>query len=238
MKKVNMILVAVAIISSNLYTTPTYAFDWGQFGSKILHSVGIKSDSSNRVKVIKRDKNKPSETKATILSNNRMYQIVDLRSGYKKAKLYAERVGGHLAIIDSKEKSKMLYDFMVSQGYESAYFGLVDEKLDGNWLLCNGQKTYFTNWQAGQPSKEEKNEKYAMLYRKYKNATWKAGSFSPLLENSSTTAFIVEWDKEVKPQEYKEKTTQKEEYGYNDNNDSSWNDSSYVEPNYEEEISG
>lgn len=238
MKKISTMLIAVIIINSNAYSTPTYAFDWGNFGNKILHSVGIKRDTTNRVKVIKRDKNKPSESKATILSNNRMYQIVDLRSGYKKAKLYAERVGGHLAVIDSKEKSKMLYDFMVSQGYESAYFGLIDENLDGNWVLYNDQKVNFTNWQDGQPCKEEKNEKYAMLYKKYKNATWKAGSFSPLLENSNTTAFIVEWDKEVKPQEYKETTSKKEEYRYNDDNDSSWSNSSYVEPNYEEEISG
>lgn len=239
MKKICGILLVLTLTTSSLCATPADAFDWGNFGNKILRSVGISNGGhSSKPKIAKKDKTKPSESKPTILANNRMYQIVDLRSGYKKAELYADRVGGHLAIIDSQEKSRMLYDFMVSQGYDSAYFGLTDEDLNGNWVLPNGQKPKFTNWHSGQPTKEESNERYAMLYRKYKNATWKAGSFSPLLENSNTTAFIIEWDKEVKPQEYKEKVVRKEAPADGGYYEPSWGNSSYEEPDYEEEISG
>lgn len=239
MKKICGFVLALSLITSSLCSTPAQAFDWGNFGNKILQSVGISSGGqASRPKVAKRDKTKPSETKPTILANKRMYQIVDLRSAYKKAVLYAERVGGHLAVIDSKEKSRMLYDFMIAQGYDSAYFGLSDEKLNGNWVLPNRQKAKFTNWHSGQPTKEEQNEKYAMLYRKFGNATWKAGSFSPLLENSNTTAFIIEWDKEVKPQEYKEKVEKQEESASSGYYEPSWGSSSYEKPDYEEEISG
>lgn len=239
MKKICGFVLVLTLATSSLCVTPAHAFDWGIFGNKILQSVGIASGGqASKPKVAKRDKTKPSETKPTILANKRMYQIVDLRSGYKKAALYAERVGGHLAVIDSKEKSRMLYDFMVSQGYDSAYFGLSDEKLNGIWVLPNGQEAKFTNWHSGQPTKAEKNEKYAMLYRKFSNATWKAGSFSPLLENSNTTAFIIEWDKEVTPQEYKEKVVKQEETSSSGYNEPTWSSNSYEEPDYEEEISG
>lgn len=115
MKKICGILLVLTLTTSSLCATPADAFDWGNFGNKILRSVGISNGGhSSKPKIAKKDKTKPSESKPTILANNRMYQIVDLRSGYKKAELYADRVGGHLAIIDSKEKSRMLYDFMVS----------------------------------------------------------------------------------------------------------------------------
>ena len=59
-----------------------------------------------------------------------------------------------------------------------------------------------------------------------------------MLENSNTTAFIIEWDKEVKPQEYKEKVVRQEEPAGGGYYEPSWGNNSYEEPDYEEEISG
>lgn len=190
----------LALLSANVALAATaQAGFFDDTWKKAKNSVGVYDDIYHWTK---KDKTKPSSTKPTILANKRMYQIVDLRSGYNKAKLYAERQGGHLAVIDSVQKSRMLYRFMVNNGYESAYFGLQDEDMDGSWELYNGEKPKFTYWQGGKPRIEEQNEKYAMLYRKYTQGKWKAGSFSPLLENSNTTAFIIEWDKELNPVDY------------------------------------
>lgn len=205
-KKTGVVLSLAVLLGVNtIYVPPAHALDWGKFGTRIIKSIGdtFSGGHSSKPKVVKKDKYKETHSETTIL-DNRMYQIVDIQGGYKKAKLYAERVGGHLAVIDSPRENQLLYNFMVSQGYDSAYIGLIDENLDGNWKLYNGEQPKFLNWHSGQPTREEKNEKYAMLYRKYKNGKWKAGSFSPLLENSNSTAFIIEWDKEVHAADYKE----------------------------------
>lgn len=133
--------------------------------------------------------------KTEILANNKMYHIVDLKCGYKKAKIYAERQGGHLAIIDNRMESKLLYEFMVKHGYKAAYFGIIDQKKDNKWKDVNGNKLKFSFWHKGQPNSDENEAKYGMLYKNYKDGSWKLGSFNNLNESKDGTAFIVEWDK-------------------------------------------
>lgn len=132
---------------------------------------------------------------AKILANHQRYQIIDLKCSYSKAKIEAEMRGGHLAIIDSAYENKLLYDFMVSQGYEGAYFGIIDKNFDGNWKTIRGEKPNYTNWHKEQPARDNANKKYAMLYRIYTKGKWKAGTCSKLDEVKGGTAFIIEWDK-------------------------------------------
>ncbi|MCQ2374177.1 MAG: hypothetical protein MJ050_08875 [Phascolarctobacterium sp.] len=133
----------------------------------------------------------------TTLSNKHTYQIIDLGGGYYKAVLYAERMGGHIATVDSKEENDLLYDFMISQGFKGAYFGLVDKDFSGDWRLPDGSEPKYINWHSKQPDRSNANCKYAMFYSIYTNKKWKAGTFNKLDPVKGGNAFIIEWDKDL-----------------------------------------
>ena len=133
-----------------------------------------------------------------VLANGQRYQIIDLGGGYRKAKVYAERQGGHLAKIDSPGENKLLYDFMIAQGYKAAYFGLSDVNLDGEWQYADGSKPKYKNWHKEHPVKDDPHMVYAMLYSLYTNGKWKSGTFTNMVKVKGGTAFIIEWDKVFK----------------------------------------
>ena len=133
-----------------------------------------------------------------VLANGQRYQIIDLGGGYRKAKAYAERQGGHLAKIDSPGENKLLYDFMIAQGYKAAYFGLSDVNLDGEWQYADGSKPKYKNWHKEHPVKDDPHMVYAMLYSLYTNGKWKSGTFTNMVKVKGGTAFIIEWDKVFK----------------------------------------
>lgn len=133
-----------------------------------------------------------------VLANGQRYQIIDLGGGYRKAKAYAERQGGHLAKIDSPGENKLLYDFMIAQGYKAAYFGLSDVNLDGEWQYADGTKPKYKNWHKEHPVKDDPHMVYAMLYSLYTNGKWKSGTFTNMVKVKGGTAFIIEWDKVFK----------------------------------------
>lgn len=177
-----ILVFSVSIVSPQL----THADFWGGINDSLGGVFGNKKHK-------KVTKNKRGEAK--VLANKQMYQIIDLECGYKKAKLYAERVGGHLAVIDSAYESKLLYEFMVSQGYRGAYFGLIDEDLNGKWVNTYGNYPEFEYWHNGQPKRENGDERYAMLHKRYKDGSWRSGAFTPVNKSKDGTAFIIEWDK-------------------------------------------
>lgn len=129
-----------------------------------------------------------------ILANGQRYQIIDLGGGYRKAKAYAERQGGHLAKIDTSGENRLLYDFMIAQGYKAAYFGLSDVNLDGEWRYADGSKPKYKNWHKEHPVKDDPHMVYAMLYSLYTNGKWKSGTFTNMVKVKGGTAFIIEWD--------------------------------------------
>lgn len=138
-----------------------------------------------------------------ILENHRMYQVVDLKKGYKNAVMYAERVGGHLAIVDSPQKSRMLRNFLKVQNIKFAYIGIEDIDGDGIWKDIYGRDLDFAYWHRHEPIQERGFHSYAMIARKHKDGTWLTGPFSRLVEGYERgTAFIIEWDKELNPQVY------------------------------------
>lgn len=142
----------------------------------------------------KRIKRKIKPGTPMILANGQRYQIVDLGGGYRKAKAYAERQGGHLAKIDTPGENKLLYDFMIAQGYKAAYFGLSDVNLDGEWRYADGSKPKYKNWHKEHPVKDDPHMVYAMLYSLYTNGKWKSGTFTNMVKVKGGTAFIIEWD--------------------------------------------
>lgn len=111
----------------------------------------------------------------------------DIVASWEEAKQYCEQLGGHLAVINDVDENAFLYSYMLNCGYESAYFGFIDENQDGNWKWVDGTTGNYTNWAGGEPS--SLSEPYGMYYYKFTDGAWNDGRWG-----DDTTAFICEWE--------------------------------------------
>lgn len=115
-----------------------------------------------------------------------------IASTYDEAVQYCNSKGGYLATLTSQEENDFVYSYISQQGCESAYFGLSDSENEGHWEWCTGEPLNYTNWHSGEPSSENSNEHYALLYYKYSDGTWNDGDFSESTVDDAS-AFICEW---------------------------------------------
>lgn len=110
---------------------------------------------------------------------------------WHEAEAYCESLGGHLAVIEDADENNFLYNYMLSCGLESAYFGCSDFEEEGNWKWVVGNSTYF-NWAEAEPNSETENEDYAMFYYKYTDGKWNDGDFADNTADGGK-AYICEW---------------------------------------------
>lgn len=125
--------------------------------------------------------------------NNHRYQLFDISLTWNEAKEYCEKLGGHLATITTREENDFLYDLMVDNGYQGAYFGFTDCEEEGVWKWVTNEEVLYTNWHSGEPNGENIQEDYAMFYYKFSDGTWNDGDFGGQTVNGGN-AFICEWD--------------------------------------------
>jgi hypothetical protein len=98
-----------------------------------------------------------------------------------------------MATISSAGENSFLYNYIISKGYKSAYFGYSDAAVEGKWKWCTSENITYTNWHSGEPNAENSDEDYAMFYWKYSDGTWNDGDFGGNTNNGGS-AFICEWD--------------------------------------------
>lgn len=125
--------------------------------------------------------------------NGHTYQFFNTRfSSFEEAEIYCESLGGHLAVIESRDEDKNVYGFLRSLGEMNAFLG-VKKNTDGIWVDVYGNvlnKNSYTNWGAGEPNNEGGCEDVLQYYKAYPNGEWndlywgKQGIYS----------FICEWD--------------------------------------------
>lgn len=126
--------------------------------------------------------------------NGHIYKFFKNCDTWETAKEYCESLGGHLATISSQEENDAVYDYLLSCGYESAYFGYSDNIEEGSWYWVNDEDISYTNWHSNEPNSENKYEDYAMFYWKFPDGTWNDNDFDESNENEEV--FICEWDDE------------------------------------------
>ena len=122
----------------------------------------------------------------------------DLNS-YDAVESYCESIGGHLAVINSREEDKFLYDISCQKGRTTAFFGYSDQDQEGIWEWAYGSSSY-TNWTpdgAVHPAPDNGGpgwgpENYAE-YNEGDDAandgTWNDAKFAV-----NTSTFIIEWE--------------------------------------------
>ena len=118
------------------------------------------------------------------------YEVFTIQSiaTWEQAKEYCEAVGGHLATITSAEENEYVYQLMLSQGINSAYFGYSDAENEGMWVWVTKESSSYTNWHSGEPNSENTQEDYAMFYHQFSDGTWNDGRFG------AGSSFICEWE--------------------------------------------
>ena len=126
--------------------------------------------------------------------NGHRYKIfTNICSTWEEAEEYCEYLGGHLAVISSKEENDALFRYMRSLELETAYFGYSDATAEGEWHWVNSEKNTYTNWHSGEPNGRT-SENYAEFYYQFDDGTWNDGDFDNGVTSSDAKAFICEWN--------------------------------------------
>lgn len=120
--------------------------------------------------------------------NGHYYYVYDDALSWSDAKEKCKKRGGHLATITSEKENTFVYNYIISKGYDSAYFGLY--RSGSSWKWVTGEKFKYSNWASGEPGS---SEKYGMYYYKYNQGQWNDGHW-----NDNSQAYICEWDYSLK----------------------------------------
>lgn len=93
--------------------------------------------------------------------NGHSYYLSDVPSTWTRARESAAALGGSLAVIGDSEENRWLAEAL---GGRTAWIGLSDESVEGQFVWANGERTDFANWAAGEPNNEF-NEDYVQINR-------------------------------------------------------------------------
>ena len=158
----------------------------------------IQSDFTFVLNAITREQSIPENP---LVYNNHSYYVFNAQevnvNSWEQAQAYCKARGGHLAVITSPEENQKIYDYMVSSGISSAYFGLSDSETEGSWKWANGEAFSYTNWTENAPEYDS-TEYYYNNYKDY--AAFQADGSGKWVDNTfynysddSPIYFICEW---------------------------------------------
>ncbi|MBP3650871.1 MAG: C-type lectin domain-containing protein [Clostridia bacterium] len=119
----------------------------------------------------------------------RMYRGVKY---WVEARAFCEALGGHMATLTTPEENQFVHDFMVENGFTTAYFGLMDEERDRTWVWVTGEPVEYTNWDSLEPSYSAR-ERYGMYFYKHIQGTWNDSHFYEHWDDQEWSYFC-EWD--------------------------------------------
>ena len=87
------------------------------------------------------------------------YYCSNFPATWAEAKMHAENNGGTLAILNTLGEN----NYLASQLASTAWIGLTDENVEGQWEWINGDPLSFTNWYPGQPNNYNGAQDYGEL---------------------------------------------------------------------------
>ncbi len=127
----------------------------------------------------------------------------DGKISFSQAADNCEGQGGHLAKIDDADENEALYNYMIEQGYEEAFFGLVYE--NGQWVNYDGSEAVYFDWGTNSAGVEEPNNSGGSEFNvqmdvnmhsgHWNDAEFGAEVFTPDgAKYKDRYAYICEWD--------------------------------------------
>ena len=149
------------------------------------------------------DKGDPLETAKRYTADPSVFQghaygIFNIREcaidDYPACVKYCEEMGGHMAVINSREENEFIYQMLLDHDLTRAMFGYSDVESEGDWKWVTGESG-FENWDPvgnqpnnGANNKDKRVENYAE-FSKSANGTWNDAPFGV-----NTYRFICEWE--------------------------------------------
>lgn len=128
--------------------------------------------------------------------NDHHYAVFNNCALWGEAEEYCLSLGGHLATLTSAEENEAVYQYILSCGYTTAYFGYCgwsSDNITWEWEWINGETSAYTNWHKGEPAKDELYKPHARFCEQSDDGTWSAGYFVDHSTNDNNV-FICEWD--------------------------------------------
>ncbi|MFP4353998.1 MAG: C-type lectin domain-containing protein [Phycisphaerae bacterium] len=116
------------------------------------------------------------------------YQVFEMDLTWHEAKAHCEKLGGHLAVIETEAEQLFIVDLADGR---YLYLGATDEAEEGTWVWINGAQWDYTDWMSGQPNNYGGDEHYLATYD---DGYWVdvaaegSGFWMPI-------GFICEWDR-------------------------------------------
>lgn len=127
---------------------------------------------------------------------NGHHYFIEKADSWEEAVEKSEETNSHLATISNNEENDFLYDYIVTNGVDSAYFGLTDQEKEGEWKWVTDEPFDYSNWADGEPSNDNyygsDGEDYGMFYYKFYKE-WNDGDFKQGTQNDPGY-YILEWD--------------------------------------------
>lgn len=124
--------------------------------------------------------------------NGHAYAIYNFRelglSNFNKCERYCEKMGGHLAVIDSEGENQAIYSYLLKNDRDHTFFGFSDQNNEGLWEWVDGSPIYYTNWASGQPNNKGGREHFAQFNGK-DGGTWNDAGFG-----DQSHRFLCEWE--------------------------------------------
>jgi len=120
------------------------------------------------------------------------YCVVIQQTDWKKAKLWCEERGGHLATITSLEEKdfcQILGNKTITHNYHQLFLGASDHEKEGEWIWVTGEKFDYTWWGNKNPDNFESTEHYLSM-RPELDGKWN----DVPLSHDALKGFIIEWE--------------------------------------------
>lgn len=122
------------------------------------------------------------------------YALFSNADTWETAKAHCESLGGHLAVITSKEENDAIWAFAQKNKCKSVFFGLSNTG-NNEWKWVNGEQLRFTKWNENKPSVMEE-EKYGEFSFYVEGGVWNNSRFESHF-NDSAINYICEWESDV-----------------------------------------
>ena len=106
--------------------------------------------------------------------NGHYYLLCDSTQAgsYSSAKEYCAAQGGYLAVIGSEEENRFLFDYMLKQGFGSAYFAFSDITIKDGWNWEGPEASSYSNLSDDALKMARGIDHFGLFRSDYSDGTW------------------------------------------------------------------
>ena len=143
--------------------------------------------------------------KALSYNGHHYYIYSDVKTNWNDAQENCKERGGYLAVINDSAENEKVYKYMVTMGYEQAFFGLIFSTAKDDWDYLYGDTSEFRNWGVNSAGVQEPNnatggENHTQFDVNMSDGHWNDAKFGAVVRTpdgdlyKDRFTYICEWD--------------------------------------------